>query len=687
MRCVSYTRTTSCKEDGKIPADIIKQQDQHIQEYLKKQGWTLSAKYCDRKKDTEENTAFEELTKDGIDRKFDMVVVDSIDRCSRTISCADDVLVKTFVPAGIHFAVVQDEFISIGKTKEELYEYIKKARYEAVQLKGMREYAIREQLEGLYTVHDEKYGYILSDDRRELLIDEEAAVVVREIFQMVLDGMLLTNIVKILNDSEIESPMVHNARVGHKVWPAYDNKWLFCSVRRILRCTAYLETGYYLETILPKLNVRFIAITDDYDSSRKEDRENISVPIKNMVNAMYAKDMSKKILAAKEAQKRNGNITLSKVAFGYVRSEDKTRQVVDETVASVVRMIFQWTLLGVNKREIADRLNLLGVATPGQKEKRKIARVPLEETKWNGGTVRKILENPTYTGDIVTGKLKQSLYKGVKQYHTEPEEWDVQKDMHTPLVARDDYEELQESREEIHKVTKKRQSRYTKDREKYQDSFLGMVRCGECGNVMYFRRYTHNYTTNEKMGSDYYCGNKQCSRNLIEENLLKILVMDQIQILIKSMCDRKLLLQKMKSATKENNIFYKAAAKVRTLERKITQTEERNTRLYEDYVAGIVDKDDFDMMKERYIGELQNLREELQVQEQNQRILEKKANRYMDMVNHMEKYLDKREYNEALVQELVEYIEVYANGSIHVCFKCKDEFQQIAEEMEGVQIG
>lgn len=99
-----------------------------------------------------------------------MVVVDSIDRCGRTISCADDVLVKTFVPAGIHFAVVQDEFISIGKTKEELYEYIKKARYEAVQLKGMREYAVREQLEGLYTVHDEKYGYILSDDRRNCLL-------------------------------------------------------------------------------------------------------------------------------------------------------------------------------------------------------------------------------------------------------------------------------------------------------------------------------------------------------------------------------------------------------------------------------------------------------------------------------------------------------------------------------------
>ena len=251
MRCVSYTRMTSCKENGKIPADIIKQQDQRIQEYLEKQGWTLSAKYCDRKKDPEENTVFEEMTEDGINRKFDMVVVDSIDRCGRTISCADDVLVKTFVPAGIHFTVVQDEFISIGKTKEELYEYIKKARYEAVQLKGMREYAIREQLEGLYTVHDEKYGYILSDDRKELLIDEEAAVVVREIFQMVLDGMLVANIVKILNESGIEAPMVHNARIGHKVWPTYENKWLFCSVKRILRCTAY--AGYWKKTINKKI--------------------------------------------------------------------------------------------------------------------------------------------------------------------------------------------------------------------------------------------------------------------------------------------------------------------------------------------------------------------------------------------------------------------------------------------------
>ena len=98
MRCVSYTRTTSCKNTKKIPSDIIQQQNEHIQNYIQSHGWKLVAKYSDRKKDENENTAFEEMTADGINRKFDMVVVDSVDRCGKYISCAEDVLVKTFFP-------------------------------------------------------------------------------------------------------------------------------------------------------------------------------------------------------------------------------------------------------------------------------------------------------------------------------------------------------------------------------------------------------------------------------------------------------------------------------------------------------------------------------------------------------------------------------------------------------------
>ena len=451
----------------------------------------------------------------------------------------------------------------------------------------------------------------------------------------------------------------------------------------------YLETGYYLETILPRLNVRFIAITDDYDSSRKEDQENISVPLKNMVNAMYAKDMSKKILAAKDAQRRNGNVTLSKVAFGYIRSEDRHRQIVDEETAPFVRMIFQWYMMGVSKPKIADRLNLMGIATPGQREKMENLTVPLEKTKWRADSVDKILNNPTYAGDIVTGKLKQALYKGVKQYKTSPEDWNIQRDMHQPMIARDDYEELQERANAMKKITKDWRVKYMKDREKYKDYFAGMVRCGDCGRTMYCVRYTHNYKTMEKVGIYYTCSAQNHAQNhcdqKIEENLLKMLVMDQIQILIKSLCDRKKLLQKLKSDTSEKNAFYEAGANVRMLERKVSQAEEKNATLYENYVCGIVEKEDFDMMKERYIQNLQELRDELQAAKQKQRMLEKKADRYMDMVNNLESYLSERSFNEKLVQELVEYVEVYKNGNIHVCFRCDDKFQQIIELIEGVK--
>lgn len=99
----------------------------------------------------------------------------------------------------------------------------------------------------LKNVRYEKYGYILSEDRKELIVEEEAAKIVREIFQMTLAEISIKKIVAILNERGEESPMVHNARVGHKHWPHYENKWSEGALRRILECTAY--DGYWQKTI------------------------------------------------------------------------------------------------------------------------------------------------------------------------------------------------------------------------------------------------------------------------------------------------------------------------------------------------------------------------------------------------------------------------------------------------------
>lgn len=88
------------------------------------------------------------MTADGINRKFDMVVVDSVDRCGKYISCAEDVLVKTFFPAGLHFADSTERFLQYWKKQGRNRRVFRKEKI-AVQVKSMREYAIREQVGGI----------------------------------------------------------------------------------------------------------------------------------------------------------------------------------------------------------------------------------------------------------------------------------------------------------------------------------------------------------------------------------------------------------------------------------------------------------------------------------------------------------------------------------------------------------
>lgn len=113
MRCVSYTRTVSCMENGEIPKDIIGQQNQRIQDYIKKRGWTLGKKYSDRKKDVYEETAYLQMKMDAIAREFDCVVLDSMFRCGRNSNVAAEMFRSMFVPAGVYFAVVEDDFAPV----------------------------------------------------------------------------------------------------------------------------------------------------------------------------------------------------------------------------------------------------------------------------------------------------------------------------------------------------------------------------------------------------------------------------------------------------------------------------------------------------------------------------------------------------------------------------------------------
>lgn len=407
MKCVSYTRVTSCKNKKEAPADIIQQQELRIQKYAQAQGWTLSAKYSDNKRDADANEAFEKLVQDGIERKFDIIIIDSLERCGKSISYAEDIFVKTFFLAGIHFAVVEDDFCSAEKSKAEVTAYVKKRR-QRCYAENMHEYMREQQKQGFLTVHDEKYGYLLAEDRRSLHIDDEAAEVIREIFQMAADGMSFAKIVDALNARNVESPMAHMARVGRKNWPKTDAPWSLGAVKRIVQSTAYI--GYWNKKVAGEIRTLTIA-----PIVQRETFEKVQELIKARTTTKNNYAVKRGILAQKIFDKETGaklyqrNFKSGDIVFllnARVRELPKTKKtyIKYEIVMDAVRAAVQAEMAQAKKA---------GRKASEEAEKRKEAirekysRQALAVFQEMMGTEQKLI--PLYE-DFMAGKINEDKY-------------------------------------------------------------------------------------------------------------------------------------------------------------------------------------------------------------------------------------------------------------------------------------
>ena len=216
MKWVSYTRSISSRIREENPSNTIAEQNERIARYLKKRGCSVSEKYSDRKRTAEATEGFDKLVQDGMARKFDAVVVDSIFRCGRTLPFAIEALQRTFYPLGIQFAVVEDDFCSADKTAEEVAEYFNGKAIDKIR----SEFITNRQNhfeEGTLTHRQAKYGYSLSEDRRNLVLNPESAQVVKLIFQMYLEDMKIPEIARALDAQGVPSPQIQMAKKFRKL--------------------------------------------------------------------------------------------------------------------------------------------------------------------------------------------------------------------------------------------------------------------------------------------------------------------------------------------------------------------------------------------------------------------------------------------------------------------------------------
>ena len=436
----------------------------------------------------------------------------------------------------------------------------------------------------------------------------------------------------------------------------------------------YLETGYYLENVFPLFGVRFIAINDNFDSFNLQDRDSMMIAIKNMVNDIYSKDLSRKRMATLEIKKDKGIMDTAFAPYGYYYLEGTDQLEPIPELVPYVRMIFSWYQIGVPITDIAKRLKLMGVPTALEILHRRGIQMNKPVTPWGSIHVRNIIINPVYAGAVVFNKSSRCLYKKIKKRVNPRKEWLCYYDRHPFIICPEEYKIIDEN-------LQARQEAFKEKNEKIdvppleKDCFHGILRCGECKKNLPWD--TRSYTKDgevEIIKYGHFCSEKDTGISFtisLQQDLLKMIVMDQIKILVQTMVDNKELLRCAKKNKKKDPL---AALKnsVLQLQNKKNIYEENKNELYMDYSSGLLDLEEYQVMKEKNIFKIQEIDREIKRMKKKLEDTKFAVERYIARAEELEKLIVDFEFSEELVKELIDKIYVYRGNRIEIIFKCDD---------------
>lgn len=228
-----------------------------------------------------------------------------------------------------------------------------------------------------------------------------------------------------------------------------------------------------------------------FDNIRQSDVDSLAVPIKNMVNSLYAKDISKKISLSYQMRREKGIPTSWCTPYGYQLNQQGNKFEATED-AKWVKLIYQWYLAGVSTNEIARRLEFLEVARPNERLNRKLHEGDDPTyNKWHPSTVLRILNSSAYIGELVSGKTQTASYKGIGLHPVEKKKWHIVENAHEAIILKSDFEKVQARREQNKERRERAMARSKATREKCYNHLSGMVYCGCCRRNMTFERRVH----------------------------------------------------------------------------------------------------------------------------------------------------------------------------------------------------
>ena len=421
----------------------------------------------------------------------------------------------------------------------------------------------------------------------------------------------------------------------------------------------HVMTGYYIETFFPENNIRFISMQEGYDNALNQASNDSSTFI-IACNDYYSKQNSIKIRNVLNDKRKNGKFIGSAPSYGYMRDpEDKGHLVPNPEYAPIVRKIFELASSGVGLSDITSYLNDKKIKTPSSLKKKNPNSKMRYNPNWTISSVKKILKNRMYTGDMVQSTQTKVSYKSKKKRTLPKSNWDIVPNTHEPLVDKIIFERIQNNVKRTNHSNSKREKRL----------FENLLYCKECGNTLTIAyRKNHNYWT---INCNRYARDpkrRMCEPHFMPYDKLENALLDNIiktckdyikQVDVKKLSNEISLKKQKRNSNKE---------KIIELEKKIKECISKIDMLNEDkFKVNISEK-----TYKRLSGETEKLLE----------ITQKELERYKNFVNKPLEPKDKEQYEKKirelidiknptreLLQTLIEKIEIDKDKNIEIFYK------------------
>lgn len=434
---------------------------------------------------------------------------------------------------------------------------------------------------------------------------------------------------------------------------------------------SYIDAGRYLEQIFPEKRIRFIAINDGIDNLTQA--YDISMPIKNLINETYARDISNKVQSAFKTKQKHGEFTGAFASYGYMKdARNNNKLLVDIEAAEVVRRIFNMYLDGYGKIRIAKILNEEGILCPSEYKRQLGLNYKnchkLEKTKyWTYSTIHKMLKNEMYIGNMVQNRHYRYMHGKAQKL---PEsEWIIVENTHEPIIKQEIWDSVQE---QLKTTTKNLDLKTKAD----VNIFAGKIKCGDCGRSM------SKTSRKSKNGKKIYftCGTykrygiNECSAHTVQMEIFEEIILKDFNKILESVHNLKQMIEENTKEVKKNRISI--SVQIDRVKSEIKKIQKDKLGSYQDYKDGIISKEDFTEYSKICESKLEQAQKRKQLLEEKIRNKDDEIKGYHNSwISNLLKTGKIDKLDRDIVLKMIDTIYVYDNKTIKIVYNFSDDLK------------